>query len=166
MASGFYTKVDDKALRRALENLISLLSPVGAAAWLGEAVGPYLSERAGTRFATEGDDASGQWLPLKEPTIAIREEQGYGGAHPINRRTGELEEWVVDGGWDAYPTGFGASMRYPGTQPAGELRKKVETAQRGRPDPNTAPRPVLAVNETDLLFVTAAFAASMTEVFR
>lgn len=166
MASGIYTKVDDRALRRALDNLIVLLSPAGAAAFLGSTVGPYLSERAQKRFANEGDDAVGMWAMLKPATVMIREKQGYGGEHPINRRTGELEEWVVNGGWDAYPSGFGASLRYPERAPAGELRSKVETAQRGRSEPATVPRPVLAVNETDLLFVQAALVAGIEEVFK
>ena len=166
MFGGWYTKVDDKALRLSFDRLILLLSPAGAASFLGTSVGPYLSKRAGERFANEGDDAvGGAWAPLKPGTVAIREEMGFPGEHPINVRTGELERWVVGSGWDAYPFGAGASLRYPGTAPTGTLKEKVVTAQRGRKDPDTVARPVLAVNEADMLFVIAALAAQIEAVF-
>lgn len=157
--------VDSRDSDRALERLIALLSPVGAAAFLGTTIGPYLSKRAKERFAGEGDDVVGEWAPLKPITIEMRHSQGFEGG-PINRRTGELENWVVDGGWEAYPVGFGASMRYPKKAPSGELRKKVETAQKGRKSPNTVARPVLGVNERDLLFLQTSLTFAVNEAIR
>lgn len=148
----FVTVVNDRAVIRSLDNLITLMSPQGAAAFLGSTIGPYLSKRAKERFQGEGDDVTGAWAPLKPATITIRQESGFG-AGPINRRTGELEEYVVDGGWFAYPTGFGASMRFPGKDASGELKRKMETAQKGRKSPNTVARPVIGVNENDLIFL-------------
>lgn len=160
---GYYTQVNDADVRRKLFNLAVLLSPAGMGSFLGTEIGPYLSRRAGERFASEGDDATGPWAPLKPYTVQVREQGNWpvAGEHPINRRTGELENWVVGSGWDAYPTAAGASMRYPGTRPKGELRKKVTTAQQGKSHPSTVARPVLAVNETDLLFTLAALTASV-----
>lgn len=163
----FNVKVDDHDVTKALTNLFTLLSPAGMTFFLGSTMGPYLSKRAKERFQGEGDDAVGKWAPLKPATIAIRESQGFG-AGPINRRTGELENWVVQGGWNAYPTGFGASMKFPGKPTGGgELRKKVETAQKGRKSaPVTVPRPVLAVGETDLIFFQASLAFAVQEALR
>lgn len=144
-----YTKEVDKSL----DNLIVLMSPEGATAFLGAEIGPYLRKRAGERFASEGDDVTGAWAQLKPATVAIRGE-----AHPINHDTGELENWVVDGGWDAYPSGGGAAMQFPKSPPAGRLKKKVQSAQVGDPSNNQVARPVLGVNEADLAFMVTAYA--------
>lgn len=159
------TVVNDRDVAKALDNLIGLLSPAGATAFLGSNIGPYLARRAKERFEGEGDDVTGPWAPLKDATVTIRESQGFG-AGPINRRTGELENWVVQGGWNAYPTGLGASMRYPKREPSGELRTKLETAQKGKKYPSTVKRPVLGVNENDLLFFQAALQASVEVAIR
>ncbi|QEM40907.1 MAG: head-to-tail connector protein [Phage AS32] len=157
--------VRDRDVARSLDNLIGLLSPVGATAFLGAHMGPYLSRRAKERFESEGDDVSGVWAPLKPVTIQMRHAQGFE-AGPINRRTGELENWVVRGGWNAYPTALGASMQYPAKKPAGELRKKVQTAQKGKEYPNTVARPVLGVNEADLIFFQTSLMFAVGEAMR
>lgn len=155
--------VHDADVRRAIRNLEFLVGSDGLASFLGLTVGPYLRERTQNRFANEGDDVTGPWQPLHPATVAIREASMYniGGEHPINRRSGELEDWVTQGNYFPYPTGFGASMQYPSKEPAGKLREKMETAQRGSKSPNTPPRPVLGVNEKDLLFVVTALAAAV-----
>jgi len=159
----FVTIVENKRVIRSLDNLITLLSPPGAAAFLGTTIGPYLAKRAKQRFDSEGDDVTGLWASLKPATIVIRHNQGYPPG-PINRRTGELEEWVVGGTGFSYPTGFGASLRFPKDRPAGELRKKVMTAQKGKKkDPPTTARPVLGVNETDLIFLQTSLAFAVEQ---
>jgi hypothetical protein len=163
MMNMFVWSITDQDVERQMDKLIALLSPEGAMGFLGGSVGPYLKQRAQSRFAQEGDDVSGAWLPLAPATQAIREASNYpvAGDHPINRRSGELEDWVTQGGWNSYPTALGASLQYPARQPTGELRVKVETAQKGKVNPRTPPRPVLGVNETDLLFITAAYAMAI-----
>jgi len=165
MLGTLHFSMNDAAVQKSLTDLAVLLSPVGMTAFLGGQVGPYLARRAGERFQSEGDDVTGPWAPLKPATVQIRESQGYPGDHPINRRTGELEEWVVQGGWDAYPQGIGATLRFPGKTPQGELRSKVETAQKGKGYPSTVARPVLGINERDMLFVIAALNANIAQVF-
>lgn len=158
--TSLHTTVEAQDVYDALDNLATLLSPSGLIAFLGGHVGPYLSRRAEDRFASEGDDVTGPWKPLSEATIRLRAEQGFA-AGPINHRTGELEDWVVDGGWFAYPVGEGATLRFPGQNPTGELRSKVQTAQGGRAKPMTDPRPVLGVNEVDLLFMQSSLMAAI-----
>jgi hypothetical protein len=163
MSVDLYWAVHDDDLQAGIAKLALLLGSEGLTTFLGATVGPYLRERTQQRFANEGDDVVGQWAPLQPATVAIREASMFniGGEHPINRRSGELEDWVTEGNYFPYPTGVGASMQYPSKKPAGELRDKLKTAQGGRADPRTVARPVLGVNEKDLLFVTAALAAAV-----
>lgn len=151
----FFTTVNSRSVDRSLDNLIMLMSPQGATAFLSTVIGPYLAKRGKARFDSEGDDVTGPWAPLKPATILMRQQSGFGSG-PINRRTGELENWVIGDNGFSYPTGFGASMRFPGKKPSGELKKKVETAQKGRKSPSTVARPVIGVNENDLLFLMAS----------
>lgn len=166
MTDGWEWYISAPSADFALGRLAEAFTPEALTAFLGAGVGEYLAKRAEARFKDEGDSAVGKWAPLKEATVNIRLSQNYGGDHPINRRTGELENWVVGSGWDAYPTGIGATLRYPKANPAGLLRDKVETAQRGLPNPSTVARPVLAIDETDVLQVTALLGVYVTEAMR
>lgn len=151
--------VEAESVMAVLRSLDSALSPEGMAAFLGAEVGPYLAMRAKRRFEDEGDEASGKWAPLLPATVAIRAanpDWPVGGEHPINKRTGEMEAWVTGGSFMAMPHALGATLRYPGRAPSGELARKVETAQKGRG--RAVPRPVLAVDQADLLFVVTRLA--------
>lgn len=164
----YVVTVLDEGLEKSLENLSRLLGPAGLATFMQVAVGPWLQKRAKERFSNEGDDASGAWAPLAPATVAIRESQQYPGEHPINRRTGELENWVTGGGgWAAIPHALGATLHYPARVPSGELGNKVKVAQTGGMAPRarntTPPRPVLAVDTTDLLAVMTALAVEVDQ---
>lgn len=149
---------DVAGVQAMLSHLEQKLSPPSMAAFLMTHVDPYLRKRAGDRFQGEGDDATGQWAPLTAATQSIRAQQGYGADHPINRRTGELENYIRNSpsGVTAHPAG--ATLTFPGAQPSGELADKLTTAQQGRVAPNTVPRPVLAISTTDLAAVLTAMA--------
>lgn len=155
---------DDRGVQAVLNSLDSALSPVGVAAFLGGTVQPYLQQRAEARFRGEGDDVVGKWQALASATQYIRATQGYGAAHPINRRTGELEEYITGSPSQITIHAFGATLTHPGKKPLGELKEKVQVAQMGRPDnqgpdkPRTVPRRVLGMNERDLGFVLSALA--------
>ena len=143
--------VHDKEVRTMLTRLDIAISPVGLATFLGVVVDPYLKGRAGQRFLQEGDDVTGSWAPLKPATQTIRSEMGFGAAHPINVRTGELERYIVEGDNRITAHAAGATLTMPGHDAAGELFDKVSRAQGG--DSRTVPRPVLGMNERDLLAV-------------
>lgn len=158
---GLEMVMQDKDAENMLNKVEYLLQSTGLALFLGEEVGPYLRERAQARFKGEGDDVVGKWAPLKPATRMIRANNPnwpVGPDHPINVRTGELEDWVTQSAWDAHPTGMGATLKYPSKNPTGELRKKVVTAQKGKAFPSTVARPVLGVNPADLVFVTTRLA--------
>lgn len=158
--------VQSRSAEYALDRLAEILTPDGLALWLGSEVGEYLKKRAEARFASEGDDVTGPWAPLQDATVQIRLGQNFGGAHPINRRTGQLEDWVVNSGWRAYPTSMGGSLAYPDNTPTGILLEKVQTAQKGSDNPRTPPRPVLGVNENDMLYVLSMFGTYIAEAVK
>lgn len=152
----------------AIDKMLIALSLEGLSAFLGGVMGPYLQKRASDRFKEERDPEGKKWAPLAEPTVAIREAGPWpvGGEHPINRRSGELEEWVTNGNYVPYGHNLGASMRYPSKPPSGTLKDKVQTAQQGTDSPRTPPRPVIGVNEEDMMFFVAAFATTIEEALR
>jgi hypothetical protein len=144
---------------RMIHYLQTVLSPVGFATFLQLHVGPYLQTRAETRFRDEGDDAVGQWAPLQPATVEIRDRMQVGGDHPINVRTGELEDWITGGNWKINQTALGVTLVFPGAEPRDPgLRQKMETAQVGRATPPTVARPVLGMNEQDLAYVITTMA--------
>jgi hypothetical protein len=149
-----------KSVEEMLDHLDSAMSPIGMQLFLNGRVAPYLRERAEARFANEGDDVVGKWRPLSEATEAWRAHHGFGPSHPINRRTGALEDYIT-GSPSAVtsPTTGTSVLTYP-DQPPGDpiLTKKVRTAQRGWDQPNTPARPVLGMNERDLVFVLTQLA--------
>lgn len=155
---------DHRGVQATLHLMDTALNPVAIAGFLGAEVGPYLQKRGVARFASEGDDVSGKWAPLSEATQSIREkgrEAGFwdvGDAHPINVRTHEMETYVTQGSIQPAPTAYGARLSYPANRPNTELREKLRTAAFGRTEPPTPRRPVLGVNEQDLVFVLKALA--------
>lgn len=146
---------DDSQVNRMLDYLDTKLSPEGMALWMENDLEEWLQARARNRFASEGGDAvgGGGWLPLRPATEAIRASQGFPASHPINKRTGELEDLLTRGSAAIVVTGSGAIFKYPGKVPRGELKTKFQTAQQGRAYPRTPPRPVLGVDEMDLAFI-------------
>lgn len=154
--------VDSENVEQMLARTSLALSAVGMFIFLNGAVGPWLKRRAEDRFAAEGDDVSGKWLPLEAYTTQIRSAGGYGAEHPINKRTGELENYITQGGADVISAGGFSQLTFPGNAPSAREATKVATAQIGALTPSTPARPVLGVNEVDLAFVLAALATHVT----
>lgn len=147
--------VNDKNLQSTLTALNTALTPAAIAVFLGGPVDEHMQERHQTRFASEGDEVTGPWAPLKPATQAIRESMGYGAAHPINVRTGDLEHHITDPGRTmVHP--WGASLTFPGAPNTDSLEDKLRTAQQG--DERTVPRPVLGLGTSDLMFVLTTLA--------
>jgi hypothetical protein len=140
-----------RSVEHVLHRLDIALSPKGLATFLQGEVDPYLRGRAEQRFSTEGDDVVGQWAPLKPATQNIRAELGYGPDHPINVRTGELMDYITQGNAATQMFPWGAGITLPGQPASGELLEKMIRAQAG--DERTVPRPVLGMNENDLIAV-------------
>lgn len=155
----FHIVGDERGVQLMLDRIDSALSPVGLAQFLYGGVQPWLEQRAAERFASEGDDASGKWLPLAPATVEIRESQGFEGSHPINKRTGELEQYITQSQVDVTAAPGVGTLRFPGRNaPSKAVAEKLSTAQRGRTYPRTPARPVLALNEKDLSVVMTQLA--------
>lgn len=150
---------DDAGVQAMLHAVDTALNPVAIAGFLGGTVDPFLRGRARERFASEGDDAVGKWAPLRESTQDIRAQLGYGPAHPINVRTGELEDYITGGPNRLTVAPWGAALNFPNGNTAGDLLSKVEIAQVGGGERNVVPRPVLGLSEVDLAFVLSALAS-------
>ncbi len=151
---GIQIVVDDRSVEATLNRLDTVLSPVGIAGMLSGPVDEYLQHRAKERFRTEGDDVVGKWAPLSPATEAIRAQQGFGAAHPINRRRGELERYITETPGQVTPIpGVGAILDAPGAAATGTLKKKLRGAQKG--EGTAPPRPVLGLNATDTVAITA-----------
>lgn len=94
---------------------------------------PIMQRRARDRFAREGDEVSGDWLPLTEATNEIRQREGFPAEHPINQRTHGLFDWITRGHTTVIRGGVGwATMDWPGPQPNKNLFDKLQTAQIGK----------------------------------
>lgn len=150
-------KVNNESVEDRLRRMDTGFSAAAWSVFLYGVVGPYLRERAEARFAAEGDDVSGKWLPHHPTTRHFRQSQGYPEG-PINHRTGEMERWITQGQGAAIPVGPAALLTFP--DPAlpmdADLVEKVRTAQGGKAQPKTPARPVLGINGQDAIHIVAA----------
>lgn len=141
-----------------LDHLEDVLGPLGLSLFLSGVVSTHIRKRAEDRFASEGDDAVGRWAPLAEATGRFRESYGYSPYNPINRRTGELEEYITGSASNVTTApGFG-ELTFPGEPASGWLEEKVRTAQEGKEQPNTPARPILGLSVLDLEYVLGELA--------
>ena len=133
--------------------------------WLSVQAHEYLQQRIDARFANEGDDAVGKWAQLRSTTAGIRKRQGFGPYHPINKRTGQLHEWVRST-YTLTKQGSG-QLNIPGPTRSNVLKEKLAMAQVGGnvsrakgsnfvgPSTPAPPRPVLGLSKVDEEALTA-----------
>lgn len=158
--------VEDADVELALAVLAEAVQPVMTATFLSAEVRPYLQDQAQENFDEERSVLGG-WKPLAPYTVDLRESMGYGAEGPINRRTGELEQFVTAGSVDPPRILTEASeLTFPGPA-GGELEHKLEMAQKGGPNPTpgfrpTPPRPVADLDEGDVAAVLVALSTWIT----
>lgn len=150
-ATGVFSSLEDK------------LDPSGLVSFLETEVDPYIRGRIAGRFSTEGDDVSGRWHPLTRATQYYRARQGYPPAHPINVRTRQMRDFLVHTRSQVRSSGLEVILLHPPPVADSELNRKIATAQGGKSSPGTPPRPVIGVNENDLLFITSSLAAYLIQ---
>lgn len=155
--------VEAYALQADLATMMSRVSPQGVHTFLADIAEPLLDDRLEHRFAAEGDDAVGQWLPLRPATQAIRASQGFGAAHPINIRTREMIDWMLSASVDVSIVGGDGVLTFPARGAPPSVASKIETAQGGRANPRTPPRPVVGLSDTDSVLITRDLAGYMTQ---
>lgn len=105
------------------------------------------------RFASETGPGGEKWAPLAEYTQEMREQGGFGPAHPINVRTGAMKRHLLDSQPSIVPTPMQVTYKYPGDTGDADMQSKVRTSsiggqQKGFRD--TPPRPILGLDESDL----------------
>lgn len=153
--------VDTTEVAGMLDALAVGLSAPSLELFLREDVSRYFEEDISGRFEAEGDAKSGEWAPLSEATIEIRNALGFGEG-PINVRTGELKEHVTEDR-EFFAGVEWTEMQIPGQTQDAVIAQKLSTAQRGsnsNPIPQFGPtpaRPVLAADEADLMKVMEMF---------
>lgn len=164
--TGFFVTIetDRSQVDRIMKSLEQRVNPAGLALFLQTVVDPFLRNRIDQRFANEGDEVVGTWHPLSVATQMIRASYGFPPDHPINKRTGKLHAQLVGNDSDVKASGYGATLEHPAPGVLDPITaKKLKTAQMGSSSPRTPARPVLGVNENDLLFVTSSLAAWLTQ---
>lgn len=152
-------EADAASTNAMLAELEKRLSSEGLADFLSDRVDGFLRARIAQRFSGEGDDVSGAWHPLTVATSMIRASQGFPPDHPINVRTGDMRSFLVNSASDVKEHSLGATLKHPPPTTNKFINEKIRTAQQGKSRPRTPPRPVIGVNENDLLFVTSELAA-------
>lgn len=146
------TTVDIDVDSRELDNLlyrvmIPRTSGASIRQFLTRRAWPFLKLRIVGRFQTEGDDVSGKWAELALNTKRIRGSRGFPTAHPINRRTGDMERFLTSSFSVAGGTTGNATLSIPGRTGNLEMKHKLAVAQTGV-DAHAA-RPVLALADID-----------------
>lgn len=154
---------DPSEVNKVMQQLQVKLSPAGLAAFLQTIVDPFIRNRIEGRFNSEGDDVSGAWHPLEQATQQIRAAYGYPPDHPINMRTGKMRTFLTTTQSDVKMTGMGAELTHPPLTADAVMNKKIATAQMGSPSPSTPARPVVGLNDNDLLFITSELVVYITE---
>ena len=111
-------------------------------------------------FRTETDPWGNKWAPLADSTVAFRDSMGFGGAHPINVRTGGLRESLTGAPPDILGHSDGAvTLAYPSRKtPDRELMVKHKQAAGQLRGPA---RPVIGMNEKDVAFVLSVLNSSL-----
>lgn len=158
-------EMEREHLDATLAELALRLSPPGLATYLATVVDPFLRERIDQRFSGEGDDVTGAWHPLAVATQQIRASYGYPPAHPINVRSDKLRSWLVGTPADIKVSGFDAEANHPPPTTDAVMNTKLTTAQAGKSHPFTPARPVIGMNENDLMFITSSLVAYIAEDF-
>lgn len=149
MSLNVHVQIDDTQVKAVFQDLMSRTSPAGVRHFLTNSMFPFIRNRMIARFSHEGDDAVGRWEQLADSTVNIRTIQGYGGAHPINIRTGEMAAALTN----SFRIQGGDTLQVPGGM-GRTVREKIRTAQYGKAESETQARtparPVLGVSNIDL----------------
>ena len=136
-------------LLRKMKSLQDALDPKAIATHHMATTTGYLKNRALSRFESEGDDASGKWLPLAPYTVQDRAQRGFPASNPIMRRTGSLRKWVMDSPGVASAETFMWPAQMPPNNSS--LMFAYAGAQMGRS--NMPRRRIVVINMRDFLTV-------------
>jgi hypothetical protein len=161
---GALVAVDATSVDAVLDGIEDAISPYSLLQFMIHDVAPYLSEQIVDVFAGLGNDSipGGGWAPLEDSTLKIRHALGYWDDYAINERSGDLLHYLTHS-HDIQLEAFGSSITVPGDTTDPILWKKLKVAQEGwtqganemLPGAVTPARPILGLNDADLMAVTA-----------
>jgi hypothetical protein len=139
--------VDAKEALALIERGIRATDEASFALFMTTDVREYLQDRVRQRFADEGDDAVGAWLPLDPDTVAIKEKQGR--SRGTNIRTGALFEWLTEAEGRLFGAEEQVILEWPSDPPSAEVLEHFLTAQEGSEETGAPARPVLGFSTVD-----------------
>ncbi|UYL87041.1 hypothetical protein SEA_HOLLOW_20 [Gordonia phage Hollow] len=151
MAEISYT-VSTKRVQLRIRAIEQRISASGMAAFFMSVGHLHFQQRVSERFAQEGDDASGNWLPLADATLKEKAKAGY--PPYINVRTGAMRAYLENApGYIIGGGKQGTSFGWPRAAPSKNLQDRIKLAQfgdfeNGREVPA---RPVIAADATDMM---------------
>ncbi len=150
--------VDNSRPTLKLEAIQKRIGTSGMVAFMQGFAAPILQASARARFEEQGDEATGPWRPLLPATVARRTKAGQTPIR-INDRTGQMRAWVENAQGRTFARKGSAVFEWPGTPSNRLVGQKLKTAQLGKGDPRTVPRPVIAISAEDRLALQAAIRA-------
>ncbi|AOE44528.1 hypothetical protein SEA_JUMBO_15 [Gordonia phage Jumbo] len=144
---------------RVISELSTRLSTPMLTTYLGTVHGYFLNKSV-KMFQDEKDPYGNRWAPLADSTVAMRIYFGYGGAHPINERTGGLRESITGAPPDIIGHSDGViSMAFPRrATPSSDLMKKYAQASGLGKGPA---RRVIGMNEKDVAWILSTLNMSL-----
>lgn len=96
----FVVDIDAKSVQKKLNAAANAIEPQAISYFNNVVVTQLLQLYAAERFRGEGTTngvgtSVGKWAPLRPYTQDERERLGFPRQHPINKRTGELKDWIT-----------------------------------------------------------------------
>lgn len=166
----FVVEIDASEVINLLDNVEASVSPPGLMSFLEDRAWPYMQQRVMDRFAYSGDSASGDWPALSEATIYIKKSEDAEFPDMANVRTGAMLEFLTSS-HQVDPEPGGSSLMFPANLSDPLMKRKVQVAQMGDPGPNilnpgmraTPPRPVLALDTSDVVAMLLALSTHVVE---
>ncbi|AKL88187.1 hypothetical protein GMA3_10 [Gordonia phage GMA3] len=152
-------ELEGEHVNRVIADLNNRLGTVLMTATLTTVHGHFLNKTE-RMFQDERDPYGNKWAPLAESTISFRESLGYGGAHPINVRTGGLRDSMTSAPPDILGHSDGVvTLAYPSRKmPAGNDGMKHRQAAGMLKGPA---RPVIGMDEKDVAFVLGTLRSNL-----
>ena len=168
----FAIEVNDLEVRALLDAVTISTSYYSLADWMRLQASPLMSHSIIERFGDNGGGGIyGQWAPLAESTIKIKEALGAADPDAPNDRTQDmLASMVTDHLITADPA-TGATMVIPGDIGDDVLRQKLLVAAKGwtqgpgemLPGAYTPPRPVAVIDALDVTMLMASLQVHIME---
>lgn len=143
-------------LDRQIQGMKRRMKPYGPEGYLVLVAGihQYLQKQAQSYFDSEGATSpSGRWAPLRPRTVEIRARlrlPGIGGAHPINRRTGDLLDMMTKEAPEIVTSGGDLVLMFPGNRAINQSDRPVKVAQAQSGYHGGTARPVIQFGVDDL----------------